>query len=210
MCDQIVTPCAGQWRHHQGLCDRHGGAQSVAAGICDHRGSRPARSTMRSAWNAIFAPKGTPASDPRQVNARRPRRWTTRTFASACSTLDPTFKAETAPRPPGGAGKERDRKMVRGAQARNQLMQFVVPAGRRDHNHRIRFEPKRFNIPSQTASPACMGPRFRGRHCVGLRNRLKMRAGAGPALVVCGRNDHFSGYNDGPRRIGAVEARADR
>ena len=51
---------AGERRRDQGLCDRNAHALARAAGRADHEGSRPARSIEVSAWNALFAPKGTP------------------------------------------------------------------------------------------------------------------------------------------------------
>ena len=87
---------ADQGRHHQGLCDRDAGAQSVAARRADHQGGRPAGIRGLGLERAV-RPEGHAESRwSTSSPTRSTRRSTTRACASGCSISAATFPTARA------------------------------------------------------------------------------------------------------------------
>ena len=96
-----------------------------------------------SAWNAIFAPKGTPAPILAKLNAAAAKALDDENVRKRLLDLGsdiPKAEARTPGRA-GGAGEERDRKMVGGAQARDQLIGTGDTVERQGRD--LRFRPCR-------------------------------------------------------------------
>ena len=142
MCDQIVNAgAAGQGRHDQGLCHRHAGAQSGAAGGADHQGSRPAGVPGAGLERAVRA-EGHAAADPRQADRRAAtRRWTTRACASACSISAASLPDTDRARP---AGARRAGRRARSRAGRRCIKAGQLNRCRESSGYRRRGSGRRF------------------------------------------------------------------